>query len=143
MAGSATASLRPIAKSVGARLTLDSIRNHKIAVPARPNSGRVTVITTLGLPPLAASRQPVALLDGGQAQAQRRQLVLPAYLARLAAAQERAVAAAPGDPGGDGPRRYRILLNGLAVKLPASKLQRLMRMGFVQDVYRAPATRWL
>jgi hypothetical protein len=45
--------LRPIAPSVGG-LTLDSLRHREVAVPARPNSGRVTVIATLGLPPLAA-----------------------------------------------------------------------------------------
>ena len=32
-------------------------------------------------------------------------------------------------------RRYRILLDGLAVRLPAEKLQRLMQLGFVKDVY--------
>ena len=32
-------------------------------------------------------------------------------------------------------RRYRILLDGLAVRLPARKLQGLMQLGFVKDVY--------
>ena len=32
-------------------------------------------------------------------------------------------------------RRYRILLDGLAVRLPAEKLQKLMRLGFVKNVY--------
>jgi subtilisin family serine protease len=136
VAGSATASLRPIASSVGG-ITLDSLRNRELAVPSRPNSGRVTVIATLGLAPLAArtdNRSPFSI-------AGRRKLSVStsssrAYLARLAAAQERAVAALRREiPEAKVQRRYRILLNGLAVKLPASKLQRLMRMGLVRDVY--------
>ena len=97
----------------------------------------MTVITTLGLPPLAARTDNRSLFS----TAGRRKLSVAssssrAYLARLAAAQERAVATLRREiPEATVSRRYRILLNGLAVKLPASKLQRLMRMGFVQDVY--------
>ena len=136
VAGSATASLRPIAKSVGG-LTVDSLRHRDVVVPARPHAGRVTVIATLGLPPLAArTGERTLFFDRGQAQAQRLQLVLAGVslpARRRAGAGRRH--APPGDPRSDGAAAFRILLNGLAVKLPAAKLQRLMRLGFVQDVY--------
>ena len=95
------------------------------------------MIVTLGLPPLAARMSERTLFS----TTARRKLNVAsssskAYLARLAAAQERAVATLRREiPEAKVSRRYRILLDGLAVKLPAGKLQRLMQLGFVKDVY--------
>jgi subtilisin family serine protease len=133
-AGSATAALP--GGGVGG-LTIEKLRDHRIAVPARPGVNRTTVIVTLGLPPLAARAAERTLFT----TTARRKLNVTsssskAYLARLAAAQERAVATLRREiPEAKVSRRYRILLDGLAVRLPAPRLQRLMQLGFVKDVY--------
>jgi minor extracellular serine protease Vpr len=136
VAGSATASLRPISSSYGA-LTLDSFRDRTIVVPKRQGTGKVMVIATLGLPPLAARAGDRTIF----ASVARRKLNIAssssrAYLARLDAAQERAIATLRREiPEAKVSRRYRVVLDGLAVRLPVAKLQQLMRLGFVQDVY--------
>jgi len=134
-AGSAAAALP--GSGVSGQLTIEQLRDHRIAVPARPGVRRTTVIVTLGLAPLAARTAERTLFSS----AARRKLNVAsssskAYLARLAAAQERAVATLRQEiPEAKVSRRYRIVLDGLAVRLPAEKLQRLMRLGFVKDVY--------
>ncbi|HEU0304238.1 MAG TPA: S8 family serine peptidase [Gaiellaceae bacterium] len=133
-AGSSAAAL-PQGGSGG--LTLAKLRDHRIVVPLRPGTGRTTVIVTLGLPPLAAKTGERTVFS----TAGRRKLDVTSsssrtYLARLAAAQERAVATLRREiPEAKVTRRYRVVLDGLAVRLPATKLQRLMRLGFVKDVY--------
>ena len=133
-AGSAGAALPG---SVSGRLTIEQLRDHRILVPSRPGVNRTTVIVRMGMEPLAARTADRTLFSSGA----RRKLNVAsssskAHLARLAAAQERAVATLRREiPEATVSRRYRILLNGLAVKLPAWKLQHLMRLGFVEDVY--------
>ena len=107
-------------------MTIEQLRDHRIAVPARPGVNSTTVIVTLGMPPLAARTSERTLFS----TTARRKLNVSssssrAYLARLAAAQERAVATLRREiPEAKVSRRYRILLDGLAVRLPAEKLQR-------------------
>jgi minor extracellular serine protease Vpr len=125
-----------VASSFGG-LTLDSFRDRTIIVPKRQGTGKVTVIATLGLPPLAARAGDRTIFTS----AARRKLNVTSssslrYLARIDAAQERAIATLRREiPEAKVSRRYRLLLDGFAVRLPAAKLQRLMKLGLVQDVY--------
>jgi subtilisin family serine protease len=135
-ASSAAASPRPASTSYGG-LTLDSFRNRHVIVPRHPGTGRTTVIVTLGLPPLAArAGERTIFSTTGRRKLSVSSSSSHAYLARLAAAQQHAVATLRREiPEAKVSRRYRIVLDGLAVRLPAEKLQRLMRLGFVRDVY--------
>jgi subtilisin family serine protease len=97
--------------------------------------GLVTVIVDLRLPPLAAetSRIEAAVhsrrLDARAAPAR-------AYLARLAVAQRAARAElAAAIPSARVTGSYRIVLDALAVDLPADRLDALSRLGFVSRIY--------
>ncbi|MER3409530.1 MAG: hypothetical protein C4306_05375 [Thermoleophilia bacterium] len=105
--------------------------------PAAARS-RTRVIVTLPLPPLAAVARP----DRGVfALGPRRKLSLAsassrAYLARLAAAQRRAIASLRwAIPEAHVSWRYRLLLDGFAVSLPYRRLPDLLRLPFVRKVY--------
>ena len=106
-------------------------------MPKQQGTGKVTVIATLGLPPLAARAGDRTIFSS----AARRKLNVAstssrAYLARLDAAQERAIATLRREiPEATVYRRYHVVLDGLAVRLPVTKLQRLMRLGVINDVY--------
>lgn len=112
------------------------LHKHAIVVPKRM-TGRTTVIVTLGLPPLAAAGADRTIFS----TAGRRKLSLSsassqAYLARIAAAQRRAIASLRrAIPSAEILRRYRIILNGFATSVPASELPRLLRLDFVRRVY--------
>src|SRR5262245_39296295 len=125
-----------MAPSVGG-FTLGSIRDRTITVPKRQGTGKVTVIATLGLPPLAARVGDRTIFSS----AARRKLNVAsssarAYLAQLDAAQERAIATMRREvPEAKVYRRYKVVLDGLAVRVPVAKLQRLMQLGVLKDVY--------
>ncbi len=131
----AAAALRPFGSSHGDLSKL--LRKHTIVVPKQGTAGRTTVIVTLGLPPLAAAGADRTIFSAGG----RRKLSLSsassrAHLARINTAQRRAIATLErAIPEATVPRRYRIVLDGLAVRLPARKLPALMRLGFVEKVY--------
>jgi minor extracellular serine protease Vpr len=95
------------------------------------------VIVTLGLPPLAQVGATRSLSGAGST---RRLNVSSAssraYLAQLSAAQQRAVATLRRElPEAHVSRRFRVLVNGFTVSLPARRLPALRRLGFVQKVY--------
>ncbi len=129
--GSATAAHEPLAGRIvtpsdlisGKRLT---------TVPSRAAAGNATVIVSLSLPPLAAARADNAVF-GATA---RRKLDFAsrsskAYLARIATAQARAISTLRrAIPSASVDHRYRLLLDGFSVNLPAAKLPRLLRLGF-------------
>lgn len=127
--------LRPVSPGYSDPSTL--LRKHAIIVPKRGTTGRTTVIVTLGLPPLAAAGADRTIFSAGG----RRKLSLSsassrAYLARINTAQRRAIATLErAIPEATVPRRYRIVLDGLTVRLPARQLPALMRLGFVEKVY--------
>jgi minor extracellular serine protease Vpr len=131
----AAAQLVPVKRTFG-DLTLPRLRAGTIHVPRGHASGRVRVIVTLKLPPLAAAytRAPAAFgsarrLDVAAASSR-------AYLARVAAAQRVAAArlhrAIPEASVG---RRFRIVLDGLTVTLPVRRLPKLVQLPFVRRVY--------
>jgi minor extracellular serine protease Vpr len=130
---SAAASLQPVRRA-GPRL-----RAGTIALPAGHADGRVRVVVRLAEPPLAALRRlqsvgSSARLDTGSRSAR-------AYLAQLARAQASAAAALRrAIPEAVVQERFRIVLDGLAVSLPARSLPRLTRLPFVTRVY--PSARY-
>jgi len=135
-ASSVQAALRPIVREAGGTALPRVVRGH-VAVPAGHANGRVRVIATLRLPPLAAAYG--AGLDYRLAAERRLDTTSPAsraYLARIDAAQRRAVAALRrAIPEARVSWHYRILLDGFTVSLPAAKLPRLAGLGFVDHLY--------
>ncbi len=128
-AGSAGAAIQPI------RHALPRVRPGTITIPKGHASGRVRVIVRLKLPPLAVERSSgtEALVSGGLALAGRSS---QAYLARLGSAQAAAVAQLRAAiPQATVSRRFRIVLDGLTVTLPAKRLPQLVRLPFVSKVY--------
>ena len=130
------AALRPIKRSFG-EATLPRLRAGTIRIPAGHASGRVRVIVTLKLPPLAGAFGSRTLASASSTQRlDVRTASSRAYLARVSTAQRVATAelhrAIPEARIG---RRFRIVLDGLTVSIPAKRLPALVRLGFVAKVY--------
>jgi minor extracellular serine protease Vpr len=118
-----------------ARHGLPRLRAGVVHVPHGHASGRVRVIVTLRLPPLAAAfgRSPAAFagrrLDVTTASSR-------AYLARVDAAQRVAIVRLRrAIPSATISRRFRIVLDGVTVSLPVRRLPRLAALPFVRKVY--------
>jgi subtilisin family serine protease len=133
--------LQPIRRTYD-DLTIPRVRAG-LHIPAR--HGRTRVIVTLGLPPLAQTD--LARRSGwrGATVATRKLNVASAssraYLARLDAAQQRAIGLLRREiPAARVSSRFRVLLDGFTVDLPVGKLPALNRLGFVQEVY--PSVRY-
>src|SRR5207237_11956 len=135
LAAPAAARLVPIKRSFG-ETGLPRVRAGTIAIPSGQARGTVRVIVTLELPPLAAAfgRSPAAFgatrrLDVANSSSR-------AYLARVDAAQRAAVVRLHrAIPSARVSRRFRIVLDGLTVTIPARRLPALVRLGFVRKVY--------
>ena len=111
-------------------------------IPSARARGRIRVIVRLAQPPLAAW-QSGRRLQGVAAPARlnARSASSRAYLARLASAQRAAVAELRREiPEARVGRRFRVLLNGLTVELPASRLPALLRTSFATKVF--PSVRY-
>jgi minor extracellular serine protease Vpr len=114
---------------------LPRLRAGVVHVPRGHAFGRVRVIVTLKLPPLAAAfgRSPAAFagrrLNVSTASSR-------AYLARVDATQRAAVARLRrAIPEVTISRRFRIVLDGITVSLPVRRLPRLAALPFVRKVY--------
>jgi subtilisin family serine protease len=131
-----TAALRPIRRQFG-DTTLPRLRAGTLHAPSGHAAGRVRVIITLRLPPLAAAFHDRVL--AGATSADRldvRSTTSRAYLTRVAAAQRAAVVQLRrAIPEARISRRFAIVLDGVTVSLPAKRLPRLVRLGFVAKVY--------
>jgi minor extracellular serine protease Vpr len=132
---SAGASLVRIDRTFGDR-TLPRVRHGTLAIPRGQATGRVRVIVGLTLPPLAAAH---SLSLAGVTPARKLDVASPSsrrYLARIAAAQRVAAAklrrVIPQLRIG---RTFQIVLDGLTVSLPATKLPTLAGLGFVRKIY--------
>jgi len=131
----ASSALRPVRRDFG-ELTIPRMRAGTVSVPRAHQSGRIRVIVTLRLPPLA-QRSGNGLFAAGARQgldvdsaSSRR------YLARLDAAQARAIAQLRREmPSARVHQRYRIVLEGFTVSLAVTKLPQLARMSFAQQVW--------
>ncbi|HVM58466.1 MAG TPA: S8 family serine peptidase [Gaiellaceae bacterium] len=130
----------PVQRTFGDRSS-PRIRVGTIPLPARGSSSRVRVIADLSLPPLAAASGRGLFSAGARRRLEVGSAASRAYLARLARAQARAVAelrrAIPSARVG---RRFRVLLDGLTITLPASRLPALVRQPYVTRVY--PSVRY-
>jgi subtilisin family serine protease len=131
----AAAALQPIRRS-GSELTLPRVRPGTIRIPVGHAQGRVRVIARLALPPLAARFGRRLAAAGAIRRLDVASAASRAYLARLGAAQTRAVRmlrqAIPQVRIG---RRFRVVLDGITVSIPVHRLPRLLRLGFVTRVY--------
>jgi minor extracellular serine protease Vpr len=132
---SASASLVPIQRTFGER-TILQVRKGTLTIPPGHASGRIRVIVALRLPPLAATHE---LGLAGLSPARKLNVTSPTskrYLARVAAAQRiAAVRLRRAIPQLRVGRRFQVVLDGLTVTLPVTKLPRLVRLGFVRKVY--------
>lgn len=135
-AGSSAAALRPVQRTFG-ELSLPLVREGTVTPPPKGAAGRTRVIVTLPLPPLAAARPDRGLFAfGARRRLNVRSSSARAYLARIDAAQRRAIAQLRrAIPEARVDRRFRIVLDGLTVSLPLRRLPALMRLGFVEKVY--------
>ena len=131
----AAAALQPVRRTFG-ETTVPRVRPGVIHVPAGHANGRVRVIVGLPMPPLA-----VAYGRTFSAAAAHRKLDVAsassrAYLARVVAAQRRdAAALRRAIPQARIEERFQIVLDGMTVELPYTKLSRLVSLGFVRKVY--------
>src|SRR5438045_5146147 len=120
-ASSATATFQPVRRTSG-ELTLPRVRAGTLKVAPASSRGRVTVLVDLRLPPLAVSGANVFDLNDG-ARLNVRSAGSRAYLARLASAQRAAAAQLKrAIPSARSSYRYRVILDGVALSLPARKL---------------------
>jgi minor extracellular serine protease Vpr len=130
------AALQPIRRHSG-ETTVPRLRAGTIHIPRGHETGRVRVIVTLKLPPLAAAFHARTLAAATSAERlDVRSASSRAYLARVSAAQRIAAAQLRrAIPAARISRRFRIVLDGLTVSLPAKRLPELVRLGFVAKVY--------
>jgi minor extracellular serine protease Vpr len=130
-----TASFQPIRRELGER-SVPRLRAGTIRIPAGHRTGRIRVIATLRLPPLAARFERTLQSKGAGRQLNVASSSSRAYLAQLTAAQRVAAATIQrAVPRATITRRFRILLDGLTVELPAARLPALTRLRTVRRVY--------
>jgi minor extracellular serine protease Vpr len=130
----AGAELMPVRREAG-EVVLPRVRPGKIEIPAGHARGRITVLVGLRLPPLSGWHRD---LQGtaGRAKLDTATAASRAHLARLARAQRRAESQLRrAIPEARVRRRYRIVLDALAVELPATRLPTLVRQAFAAAVY--------
>jgi minor extracellular serine protease Vpr len=132
----AAAGLRPIRLPQRGETTLPRIRHGTITIPRGHAAARTTVLVALRLPPLAARLGPGLHAFGPRRKLDTASSSSRAYLARLARAQ----AAAARQIRRAVPRarivhRYRVILDGFAVRLPYRELPRLFGVAAVRKVY--------
>jgi minor extracellular serine protease Vpr len=125
----------PVQRTFGDRST-PRLRVGTIPTGLGGASGRVRVIAALPMPPLAAASGRGLFSAGAHRRLQVQSTASQAYVRRVAQAQDRAVAelkrAIPDARVG---RRFRILLDGLTVSLPAKELPALVRQSYLTHVY--------
>jgi minor extracellular serine protease Vpr len=133
-AASAAGALQPIERRHG-EIEIPRVRAGKITVPAAHRKGRITVILTLADPPLAAYSRTLA----GRSSTRRlntSSAAARAYVAKLTRAQRAAAATLKrAIPSASVRRNYMLLLNGMAVELPATQLAKAARLSFTRTLY--------
>jgi minor extracellular serine protease Vpr len=134
-AATASASLTPLRRHFG-DVTIPRFRHGKIVVPSGQAAGTVRVIATIALPPLAQAYGNGLAYRPGQRQLDLARPSAQAYLATIDAAQSRAIAQLRrAIPQARVSWRYRVVLDGFTVSLPATKLPKLLGLGFLAHVY--------
>ena len=132
--GSAAAAFQPIERRHG-EIELPRVRAGTIQVPEAHRRGRTTVILTLAQPPLAAYSRSLSSV-GATRRLDTSSKASRAYVASLVLAQARAEATLKrAIPTAKVHRNYTVLVNGMAVELPAKKLAVAARLSFAHRVY--------
>jgi minor extracellular serine protease Vpr len=133
-AATASAGFQPIERRHG-EIELPRVRAGTITVPAAHRRGRITVILTLAEPPLAAYSRSLAS-SGSARRLNTSSSAAKAYVAKLRRAQRAAAATLKrAIPEARVRRNYTILLNGMAVELPATELARAAKLSFARKLY--------
>jgi minor extracellular serine protease Vpr len=139
LTSAASATLQPIRRSYG-EFSLPRVRAGTLKIPAASSRGRVTVLVGLRLPPLAANnRNLFSVRSTSRLNVHSSSSRL--YLAQLARGQSAAAAELKrAIPSARISYRYRVVLDGFAVSLPARKLPALARLKAVTKIY--PSVRY-
>lgn len=131
---SAAAGFQPIERRLG-ELELPRVRAGTITVPDAHRQGRVTVILTLSQPPLAAYSRTLAGTSATR-RLSTTSRAAKAYVATLQRAQRAAAATLKrAIPEATVRRNYTLLLNGMAVELPATELAKAAKLSFARKLY--------
>ncbi len=131
----ASAALVPVHRTFGDQ-TVPLIRVGTIPLPKHGAAADVRVIADLRLPPLAEATGRGLFSAGARRRLEVHSTASRAYLARVDQAQARAVAALHrAIPDAHVGRRFRVILDGLTISLPANRLPALMRQSYVTHVY--------
>ena len=122
--------------------TIPRVRPGIIHVPAEHANGRIRVIVGLRLPPLAARYGRTFAAAVAHRKLDVSSASSRAYLARVVAAQRRdAAVLRRAIPQARIQERYQVVLDGMTVDLPFTKLAKLVRLGFVRKVYSSATYR--
>ena len=139
LTSAASANFQPIRRSYG-EFSLPRVRAGTLKIPAVHSDGRLTVLVDLRLPPLAAYNRNLFSATGSS-RLNVHNSSSRVYLARLARAQRAAAAELErAIPSARISYRYRVVLDGFAVSLPARKLPALARLHTVTRIY--PSVRY-
>ena len=131
----AAAALEPVRRPISESGPAPVVRAGSLYVPPGHNKGRVSVVVRLHGAPLAATGGR-SLQSRTRTKLNTRSTASVAYLAQLAAEQRTAAAqVTKAIPEARVLERYRVVLNGFTVNLPARKLPKLMRLGLAAQVY--------
>jgi minor extracellular serine protease Vpr len=132
---SAAAGLRSIRRDFG-ELSVPRLRAGTLTIPPAHREGRIRVIVTLNLPPLAQAYGRGLFASGSTRQLNVRTASSRAYLRKIDSAQRLAVAQLRRTmPSAVVTRRFRVVLDGLTVSLPVTKLPQLARQRFAARVW--------
>nr|MBA2384846.1 S8 family serine peptidase [Actinomycetota bacterium] len=133
-AATASASFQPLDRRHG-EVELPRVRAGTITVPAAHRKGRIEVILTLSAPPLAAYSRSLAGASARQ-RLDTSSRSAKAYVAKLRSAQQAAAAQLRrAIPSAKVRRSYTVLLNGMAVELPATTLAKAAGLAFAHKLY--------
>jgi minor extracellular serine protease Vpr len=136
MAATLAAPMPAAASLVPINRTTPRVRAGKLFIPRGHAEGRVRVIVGLPLAPLATFHRRVFAARGLTRKLNVRAASSQRYLARMTAAQRSAAAALRrAIPQARIGRRFQVVLDGLTVSLPVTKLPALARLDFVRKVY--------
>src|SRR5213076_2194762 len=134
LTSAASATLQPVRRSYGER-SLPRVRAGTLKIPSASSHGRLTVLVGLRLPPLAAYNRNL-FSTASTARLNVRSSSSRSYLSRLARAQHAAAAELErAIPSARISYRYRVVMDGFAVSLPARKLPALARLHAVTKIY--------
>jgi subtilisin family serine protease len=131
----AAGAFQPIRRDFG-ELTVPRVRAGTLAVPHGHASGRIRVIVSLKLPPLAQAYGRGLYAAGRAGRLSLRSAASRAYLQRIDAEQTTALAQLRrAIPSARVSWRYQVVLNGFAVSLPDRQLAKLSRQSFASRVW--------